>query len=83
MKTAKPQKSSSKVFQNDSVAASATPEKLSPGVSVDDAVDTTNKIDINDHAALQEAFNKIRKPGATDDDPGEPGDFDGKEGLEA
>ena len=41
-----------------------------------------HKIDWNDHDALQEAFDKVRSPLATADNPGEPGDFDGAEGLE-
>ncbi len=41
-----------------------------------------NIVGINDHVALQDAFNKVRKPGATADDLGQPGDFDGVWGLQ-
>ena len=41
-----------------------------------------HKIDWNDHDALQEAFDKVRSPLATADNPGEPGDFDGVWGLQ-
>ena len=81
LKTAKPQESPSNVSQNDSVTSSATPQKPAQSESVD-SVAEENKIDINDHAALQEAFNNVRKPGATDDDSGQPGDFDGRSGLQ-
>ncbi len=77
LKTAKPQES----FSNDSVTASATPQKPAQSVSVDSS-NTQNKIDINDHSALQSAFNSVRKPGAAEGDLGEPGDFDGVWGLQ-
>ena len=73
LKTAKP--------QNGSVPTSDTPQKTAQSVSID-SVNNGSKIDINDHSALQTAFNNVRKPGATDDNPGDPGDFDGVWGLQ-
>ena len=81
LKTAKPQESSLNVSQNDSVTSSVAPQKPAQSESVD-SVNTGTKIDISNHAALQDAFNNVRNPGASDADPGEPGDLDGVHGLQ-
>lgn len=73
LKTAKP--------QNDSIPTAVTTQKSAQSISID-SVNNGSKIDINDHSALQTAFNNVRKPGATDDNPGDPGDFDGVWGLQ-
>lgn len=81
LKTDKPQETSSNVSQNDSASSSSIIEKPTQSESVN-SDKTDNKIDINDHAALKNAFNKVRKPGATNDAPGEFGDFDGSGELQ-
>lgn len=81
LKTAKPQSSNSNIVQNDSFEVSTSSQKTAPSVNVD-YVNKERKINFNDHAALQTAFSKVRKPGATSDDIGEPGDFDGFYGLQ-
>lgn len=73
LKTAKP--------QNSTVSTSVAPQKTAHSVNKE-SVNNGGKIDINNHAALQGAFKAVRKPGATDDNPGEPGDFDGVWGLQ-
>ena len=81
LKTTKPQNSPLSVSQNASATTSSTTEKPTQNTRVD-SVNTGKKIDINDRPALQAAFNKVRKPGATDANPGEAGDFDGVFGLQ-
>lgn len=73
LKTAKP--------QDNSAHSSVTTQKPAQSISAD-SVSDGSKIDINDHSALQSAFNNVRKPGATDNDLGDPGDFDGVWGLQ-
>lgn len=81
LKEEKPKNSSSHDYQNSSFSAPVISQKPKPGVSVDSS-NNGSKIDINDYSALQSAFNNVRKPGATDNDLGDPGDFDGVWGLQ-